>query len=186
MEDRKIRCHKVGGHAAETFVQGVQNSCNPVFIDIGLRLGADKFCDYFEKFGLMGMTGVDLPGEASTIMHKRENIGLVELATMTFGQSFQVTPMQMAATVSSLINGGTRVIPHFGVRVLTKEGEEVETLRYDSGERILSEDVSETMRTILESVVSEGSGKNGAVEGYRIGGKTATSVSYTHLTLPTN
>lgn len=155
--------------------RGVQNSCNPVFIDIGLRLGADKFCDYFEKFGLMGMTGVDLPGEASTIMHKRENIGLVELATMTFGQSFQVTPMQMAATVSSLINGGTRVIPHFGVRVLTKEGEEVETLRYDSGERILSEDVSETMRTILESVVSEGSGKNGAVEGYRIGGKTATS-----------
>lgn len=116
-----------------------------------------------------------MPGEASTIMHKRENIGLVELATMTFGQSFQVTPMQMAATVSSLINGGTRVIPHFGVRVLTKEGEEVETLRYDSGERILSEDVSETMRTILESVVSEGSGKNGAVEGYRIGGKTATS-----------
>ena len=175
VEDRKIRCHKVGGHGAETFVQGVQNSCNPVFIDIGLRLGADKFCDYFEKFGLMGMTGVDLPGEASTIMHKRENIGLVELATMTFGQSFQVTPMQMAATVSSLINGGTRVIPHFGVRVLTKEGEEVETLRYDSGERILSEDVSETMRTILESVVSEGSGKNGAVEGYRIGGKTATS-----------
>ena len=175
VEDRKIRCHKVGGHGAETFVQGVQNSCNPVFIDIGLRLGADKFCDYFEKFGLMGMTGVDLPGEASTIMHKQENIGLVELATMTFGQSFQVTPMQMAATVSSLINGGTRVIPHFGVRVLTKEGEEVETLRYDSGERILSEDVSETMRTILESVVSEGSGKNGAVEGYRIGGKTATS-----------
>ena len=175
VEDRKIRCHKVGGHGAETFVQGVQNSCNPVFIDIGLRLGADKFCDYFEKFGLMGMTGVDLPGEASTIMHKRENIGLVELATMTFGQSFQVTPMQMAATVSSLINGGTRVIPHFGVRVLTKEGEEVETLRYDSGERILSEDVSVTMRTILESVVSEGSGKNGAVEGYRIGGKTATS-----------
>ena len=175
VEDRKIRCHKVGGHGAETFVQGVQNSCNPVFIDIGLRLGADKFCDYFEKFGLMGMTGVDLPGEASTIMHKRENIGLVELATMTFGQSFQVTPLQMGATVSSLINGGTRVIPNFGVRVLTKEGEEVETLRYDSGERILSEDVSETMRTILESVVSEGSGKNGAVEGYRIGGKTATS-----------
>lgn len=121
VEDRKIRCHKVGGHGAETFVQGVQNSCNPVFIDIGLRLGADKFCDYFEKFGLMGMTGVDLPGEASTIMHKRENIGLVELATMTFGQSFQVTPMQMAATVSSLINGGTRVIPHFGVRFLRKK-----------------------------------------------------------------
>lgn len=175
VEDRKIRCHKVGGHGSETFVQGVQNSCNPVFIDIGLRLGAERFCDYFEQFGLMGTTGVDLPGEASTIMHKRENIGLVELATMTFGQSFQVTPIQMAATVSSLINGGTRVTPHFGVRVLTKDGKEVETLEYQKGERILSEDTSETMRTILESVVSEGSGKNGAVEGYRVGGKTATS-----------
>ena len=175
VEDRKIRCHKVGGHGSETFVQGVQNSCNPVFIDIGLRLGAERFCDYFEQFGLMGTTGVDLPGEASTIMHKRENIGLVELATMTFGQSFQVTPIQMAATVSSLINGGTRVTPHFGVRVLTKDGKEVETLEYQKGARILSEDTSETMRTILESVVSEGSGKNGAVEGYRVGGKTATS-----------
>ena len=175
VEDRKIRCHKVGGHGSETFVQGVQNSCNPVFIDIGLRLGAERFCDYFEQFGLMGTTGVDLPGEASTIMHKRENIGLVELATMTFGQSFQVTPIQMAATVSSLINGGTRVTPHFGVRVLTKDGKEVETLEYQKGVRILSEDTSETMRTILESVVSEGSGKNGAVEGYRVGGKTATS-----------
>ena len=128
VEDRKIRCHKVGGHGSETFVQGVQNSCNPVFIDIGLRLGAERFCDYFEQFGLMGTTGVDLPGEASTIMHKRENIGLVELATMTFGQSFQVTPIQMAATVSSLINGGTRVTPHFGVRVLTKDEKEVEML----------------------------------------------------------
>ena len=175
VEDRKIRCHKVGGHGSETFVQGVQNSCNPVFIDIGLRLGAERFCDFFEQFGLMGTTGVDLPGEASTIMHKRENIGLVELATMTFGQSFQVTPIQMAATVSSLINGGTRVTPHFGVRVLTKDGKEVETLEYQKGVRILSEDTSETMRTILESVVSEGSGKNGAVEGYRVGGKTATS-----------
>lgn len=175
VEDRKIRCHKVGGHGSETFVQGVQNSCNPVFIDIGLRLGAERFCDFFEQFGLMGTTGVDLPGEASTIMHKRENIGLVELATMTFGQSFQVTPIQMAATVSSLINGGTRVTPHFGVRVLTKDGKEVETLEYQKGARILSEDTSETMRTILESVVSEGSGKNGAVEGYRVGGKTATS-----------
>lgn len=175
VEDRKIRCHKVGGHGSETFVQGVQNSCNPVFIDIGLRLGAERFCDYFEQFGLMGTTGVDLPGEASTIMHKRENIGLVELATMTFGQSFQVTPIQMAVTVSSLINGGTRVTPHFGVRVLTKDEKEVEMLEYQKGARILSEDTSETMRTILESVVSEGSGKNGAVEGYRVGGKTATS-----------
>ncbi len=118
VEDRKIRCHKVGGHGGETFPQGIQNSCNPVFIDIGLRLGADRFCDYFEQFGLLGMTGVDLPGEASTIMHKKENIGQVELATISFGQSFQVTPMQMAATVSSIVNGGTRITPHFGVTVM--------------------------------------------------------------------
>ena len=175
VEDRKIRCHKVGGHGSETFVQGVQNSCNPVFIDIGLRLGADRFCDYYKQFGLMDLTGVDLPGEASTIMHKEENIGQVELATMTFGQSFQITPIQLAATVSSLINGGTRVTPHFGVKVLDKEGSEVETFEYENDERILSEETSATMRTILESVVSEGSGKNAAIEGYKIGGKTATS-----------
>ncbi len=175
VEDRKIRCHKVGGHGSETFVQGVQNSCNPVFIDIGLRLGADRFYDYYDQFGLLGMTGVDLPGEAATIMHKKENIGLVELATMSFGQSFQITPMQMAATVSSLINGGIRVTPHFGVKVMDKEGKDVEVFEYDKSNRILSEETSKTMRTILESVVSEGSGKNAAVEGYRIGGKTATS-----------
>ncbi len=126
VEDRKIRCHKVGGHGGETFVQGIQNSCNPVFIDIGLRLGTDDFYKYFKQFGLMDMTGVDLPGEAGTIMHKKENVGLVELATMSFGQSFQVTPMQMATTVSSLINGGRRVTPHFGVRVLDADGKEVE------------------------------------------------------------
>ena len=175
VEDRKIRCHKVGGHGSETFVQGVQNSCNPVFIDIGLRLGSDRFYDYYDQFGLLGMTGVDLPGEAGTIMHKKENIGLVELATMSFGQSFQITPMQMAATVSSLINGGIRVTPHFGVKVMDKEGKDVEVFEYDKSNRILSEVTSKTMRTILESVVSEGSGKNAAVEGYRIGGKTATS-----------
>lgn len=175
VEDRKIRCHKVGGHGAETFVEGVQNSCNPVFIDIGLRLGVDRFCEYYDQFGLMDLTGIDLPGEASTIMHKKENIGLVELATMSFGQSFQITPVQLATTVSSLINGGRRVTPHFGVRVLDKDGEEVKTFSYGKGERILSEETSATMRTILESVVSEGSGKNAAVEGYRIGGKTATS-----------
>lgn len=149
--------------------------CNPVFIEIGLRLGVEKFCDYFSQFGLMGMTGVDLPGEASTIMHKEENIGQVELATISFGQSFQVTPMQMAATVSSLVNGGIRVTPHFGVRVLDKEGEEIEKFSYDTGNRIVSEGTSETMQMLLESVVSEGSGKNAYVEGYHIGGKTATS-----------
>nr|WP_264472742.1 penicillin-binding transpeptidase domain-containing protein [Extibacter muris] len=175
VEDRKIRCHKVGGHGSETFVQGIQNSCNPVFIDIGLRLGVDKFYEYFNQFGLMGMTGVDLPGEAGTIMHKKSNVGMVELATMAFGQSFQITPMQMATTVSSLVNGGTRVTPHFGVKVMDAKGEKVETFKYKKEKNIVSKETSETMQMLLESVVSEGSGKNAYVEGYHIGGKTATS-----------
>ena len=175
VEDRKIRCHKVGGHGAETFVEGIQNSCNPVFIEIGLRLGVSRFCDYFEQFGLMDLTGVDLPGEAGTIMHKEENIGQVELATMSFGQSFQVTPVQLATTISSLVNGGTRVTPHFGVRVLGEDGEEIKKFDYDVGKRIVSKETSETMQMLLESVVSKGSGKNAYVEGYHIGGKTATS-----------
>nr|WP_317377650.1 penicillin-binding transpeptidase domain-containing protein [uncultured Faecalimonas sp.] len=175
VEDRKIRCHKVGGHGAETFVQGVQNSCNPVFIDIGLRLGADKFCEYFRQFGLMDLTGVDLPGEAGTIMHKKENIGAVELATMSFGQSFQITPVQMATTVSSIINGGVRVTPHFGAGILDREGNELETFSYKERKGVVSEETSATMRAILESVVSEGSGKNAYIDGYKIGGKTATS-----------
>ena len=176
VEDRRIRCHKVGGHGAETFVEGVQNSCNPVFMEIGLRLGAERFCDYFEQFGLMEKTGVDLPGEASTIMHRLEDIGEVELATMTFGPSFQVTPVQMAATVSSLINGGKRVTPHFGVEVLDSEsGKTLKTFSDKQGRRVISEKTSETMRKILESVVSVGSGKNAYIEGYSIGGKTATS-----------
>ena len=175
VEDRKIRCHKVGGHGAETFVEGIRNSCNPVFIDIGLRLGTDRFFDYFQQFGLMDQTGVDLPGEAGTIMHKKENVGLVELATMSFGQSFQITPIQLAATVSSLINGGERVTPHLGVRILDGEGKKVEEFSYGSGGRIVSEETSAQMRTLLEGVVAEGSGKNAYVEGYRIGGKTATS-----------
>lgn len=175
VEDRKIRCHKVGGHGQETFVEGVQNSCNPVFMDIGLRLGADKFYDYYEKFGLLNLTGVDLPGEAGTIMHKKEDIGTVELATMTFGQSFQITPIQLASTVSSIINGGVRVTPHIGKSVISSDGKTEEVLGTEKGDRILSEKVSGQMRELLEGVVREGSGKNGAVEGYRIGGKTATS-----------
>lgn len=175
VEDRKIRCHKVGGHGAETFVEGIRNSCNPVFIDIGLRLGTDRFFDYFQQFGLMDQTGVDLPGEAGTIMHKKENVGLVELATMSFGQSFQITPIQLAATVSSLINGGERVTPHLGVRILDGEGKKVKEFSYGSEGRIVSEETSAQMRTLLEGVVAEGSGKNAYVEGYRIGGKTATS-----------
>lgn len=175
VEDRKIRCHKVGGHGAETFTEAVQNSCNPVFIDLGLRLGVSSFCDYYEQFGLMKHTGVDLPGEAGTIMHKEKNIGIVELATMSFGQSFQITPVQLATTVSSIINGGNRVTPHLGVCVLNEEGEMIEKFKYDKGERILSEQTSQIMRDVLESVVAEGGGKNAQVEGYSIGGKTATS-----------
>lgn len=175
VEDRKIRCARVGGHGAEDFVQGVQNSCNPVFIEVGLRLGVDNFYKYFEQFGLLDKTGIDLPGEASTIMHKKENVGLVELATMSFGQSFQVTPMQMATTVSSLINGGKRITPHFGVCAYNADGEKIKTFEYGEGRQILSEDTSATMRAVLETVVSEGGGKKAYIEGYRIGGKTATS-----------
>ena len=175
VEDRKIRCHKVGGHGSETFVQGIQNSCNPVFIDIGLRLGAEKFYDYFEQFGLLSLTNVDLPGEAGTIMHKKEDIGTVELATMTFGQSFQITPIQLATTVSSLVNGGVRVTPHLGVAVLDESGETIKEFEYEEKSGIVSEETSETMRMLLKSVVEEGSGKNGYIEGYSIGGKTATS-----------
>lgn len=181
VEDRKIRCHKVGGHGSETFVQGIQNSCNPVFIDIGLRLGADKFYEYFERFGLLSLTNVDLPGEAGTIMHKKEDIGTVELATMTFGQSFQITPIQLATTVSSIVNGGRRITPHLGMAVLDSSGKAVEEFEYEVREGIVSEETSETMRTLLKSVVEEGSGKNGYIEGYSIGGKTATS-----QTLPRN
>lgn len=175
VEDRKIRCHKVGGHGTETFVEGIQNSCNPVFIDIGLRLGAERFYDYFKKFGLFSLTGIDLPGEAGTIMHRVEDIGTVELATMSFGQSFQVTPIQLMTTVSSIINGGRRVTPHLGVAVLSKEGDLIEEFDYEEEKGIVSEETSETMRMLLESVVSEGSGKNAYIEGYSIGGKTATS-----------
>lgn len=175
VEDRKIRCHKVGGHGAETFVQGIQNSCNPVFIEIGLRLGVDDFYKYFEQFGLMGTTGVDLPGEAGTITHKKENVGQVELATMSFGQSFQITPIQLATTVGSIVNGGKRIIPHFGVKILDTDGKEIEEFDYQAGKRIVSKETSETMQMLLESVVSEGSGKNAYIEGYHVGGKTATS-----------
>lgn len=175
VEDRRIRCHKVKGHGTETFVQGIQNSCNPVFINVGLRVGTDAYYEGMKSLGLLEKTGIDIPGEASTIMHKKETIGLVELATMSFGQSFQITPMQMAATVSSIINGGIRVTPHFAKEVRNSEGELVKTFDYETGKRIVSEETSATMRTLLESVVAEGGGSKGQVEGYRIGGKTATS-----------
>ncbi|HJD02658.1 MAG TPA: peptidoglycan glycosyltransferase [Candidatus Mediterraneibacter excrementavium] len=175
VEDRKIRCHKTGGHGQETFADGIRNSCNPVFMDIGMRLGADRFCDYFEQFGLMSLTNIDLPGEAGTIMHSRDAIGSVELATMTFGQSFQVTPVQMAATVSSIINGGRRVTPHIATGIADKSGELVKKFEFPEKKGIVSEETSETMRKLLESVVAEGSGNNAFIEGYSIGGKTATS-----------
>lgn len=175
VEDRRIHCHKRTGHGTETFLQAAQNSCNPVFIDVGLRLGVDRYYRYFKQFGLMEKTGIDLPGEAGTIMHDKANVGEVELATISFGQSFQITPIQLAATVSALINGGTRVTPHFGVEVRDEEGELIETLEYESADGIVSEETSATVRMILESVVSEGSGKNAYIEGYSIGGKTATS-----------
>ncbi len=175
VEDRRIHCAKRTGHGSETFVQAIENSCNPVFIDVALHMGVDEYYKYFKKFGLLEKTGIDLPGEAGTIMHKKENIGQVELATMAFGQSFQITPIQLAATVSSLINGGQRVTPHFAVEVRDSDGVLLKTFDYGKGERILSEETSEQMRYALEMVVKEGGGKNGQVEGYRIGGKTATS-----------
>ncbi len=175
VEDRKIRCHKVGGHGGESFLQGMMNSCNPVLIDVGQRLGIDGYYQYFEQFGLKGKTGIDIPGEASTIMHKKENMGPVELATVSFGQSFQITPVQLVATVSSIINGGKRVTPHFGVEARSADGTWIRRFSYPLGNQILSEETSETMRFILEQVVAEGSGKKAAVEGFRIGGKTATS-----------
>lgn len=175
VDDRRIRCHKTTGHGSETFVQGVMNSCNPVFIEVGQRLGTDVFYRYFQQFGLLEKTGIDLPGEAGTIMHQKKDIGPVELATISFGQSFQITPIRLAATVCSLINGGHKITPHFGVEVREDDGTLLETLSYKEGKQIVSEQVSKTMRMILEKVVSEGGGKKAYIEGYHIGGKTATS-----------
>lgn len=175
VEDRRIRCHKVAGHGSEDFVQGIMNSCNPVFIELGLRLGVDNTYKYFKQFGLLEKTHIDLPGEAATIMHKKENVGLVELATVSFGQSFQITPIQLATTVSSLVNGGTRITPHFGVSVQDNKGNVVKELEYDTQPGIVSKETSETMQMLLEKVVSEGTGKKAQVEGFSIGGKTATS-----------
>ena len=177
VEDRRIRCHKTAGHGSESFVEGIQNSCNPVFIDLGLRIGSDRYYDYFKKFGLLDKTGIDLTGEAGTIMHEKDKIGQVELATIAFGQSFQITPVQLMTTVSSLINGGTRIVPHIGMAESENNGKTVK-FEYENKEGICSEKTSQTMRMLLESVVSEGSGKNAAVEGYEIGGKTATSQTF--------
>ena len=175
VEDRRIRCARTTGHGAETFETGIMNSCNPVFMELGERLGAENFVGYFKQFGLLSKTNIDLPGEAGTIMHKTENIGPVELATISFGQSFQITPIQLVTTVSSIINGGTRVTPHFGVSVQVADGNTVKTFSYETHENICTAETSETMRYLLEKVVSEGTGKNAKIEGFSIGGKTATS-----------
>ena len=175
VEDRRIRCARTTGHGAETFETGIMTSCNPVFMELGERLGAENFAGYFKQFGLLSKTNIDLPGEAGTIMHKTENIGPVELATISFGQSFQITPIQLVTTVSSIINGGTRVTPHFGVSVQDADGNTVKTFSYETHENICTAETSETMRYLLEKVVSEGTGKNAKIEGFSIGGKTATS-----------
>lgn len=175
VDDRKIRCHKIGGHGTQTFVQCMQNSCNPALISVGLRLGVDNYYKYFEQFGLKKRTGIDLPGEAATIMHKKEDMGNVELATVAFGQSFQITAIQLLTTASSIINGGNRITPHFGIEALNRDGEVEEIFSYPVQEGIVSEETSATMRYILEMVVAEGSGRNGQVQGFRVGGKTATS-----------
>ena len=175
VKDRRIHCAKRTGHGSQNFVEGAQNSCNPVFIQVGLRLGVDRYYRYFRKFGLLTKTGVDLPGEAGTIMHQEKNMGEVELATVSFGQSFQITPIQLAVTVSSLINGGRRVTPHFGTAVSDREQTKAEELVYPVKEGIISSETSGQIREILEKVVSLGSGKNAGIQGYHIGGKTATS-----------
>ena len=175
VEDRRIHCAKRTGHGSQNFVEGAQNSCNPVFIEVGLRLGVGRYYKYFKQFGLLNKTGIDLPGEAGTIMHQKKNMGEVELATVSFGQSFQITPVQLATTVSSLINGGKRITPHFGVAVLNPDGTQGEKLKFPVQEGIVSEKTSKEVREILETVVSQGSGRNASIEGYSIGGKTATS-----------
>ena len=175
VDDRKIRCHKIGGHGTQTFVQCMQNSCNPALISVGLRLGVDNYYKYFEQFGLKKRTGIDLPGEAATIMHKKEDMGNVELATVAFGQSFQITAIQLLTTASSIINGGNRITPHLGMEALNRDGEVEQVFTYPVETGIVSEGTSATMRYILETVVSEGSGRNGQVQGFRVGGKTATS-----------
>ena len=175
VDDRRIRCHKIAGHGAETFVEGTMNSCNPVFITVGERLGVDNYYSYFKQFKLLEKTGIDLPGEAGTIMHKPENMGPVELATVSFGQSFQITPIELLVTASSLVNDGKRVTPHFGIGVKSSDGQYVRKFTYPIQDNIVSQDTSATLRMILEKVVSEGSGRNGKVEGFRVGGKTATS-----------
>lgn len=175
VEDRKIRCHKAGGHGSETFVQGIMNSCNPVFITVGQRLGVESFYKYLERFDVLKKTGVDLPGEAATIMHKKENVGAVELATVSFGQSFQITPLRLMASASAIVNGGHSIVPHFGVGITDDTARDIRKIEYETKDNMVSEEVSETMQSLLEAVVSEGTGKKAYIEGYHVAAKTGTS-----------
>ena len=175
VDDRRIRCHKTTGHGSQDFVHGTMNSCNPVFVNVGLRVGVKKFYNYMDKLGLLKTTGIDLPGEAGTIIHKQKNVGNVELATMSFGQSFQITPVQFLTAASAIVNGGNLVTPHFGVEIRNENNETVKKLKYNEKKNVISKDVSEKMKYILEKVVAEGTGNKAQVEGYRVGGKTATS-----------
>jgi stage V sporulation protein D (sporulation-specific penicillin-binding protein) len=175
VEDRIIRCHKVGGHGSQNFVDGIKNSCNPVFMEIGARVGVEKMYMYYKKLGLFQKTGVDLPGEANSIMHKMDNIGAVELATMSFGQSFQITPLQLMTAASAIVNGGTLVTPHLGVEIRTPDGTRVQALDYNTSSGRVSKETSETMKMLLEAVVSDGTGKRAYLPGFKVGGKTATS-----------
>ena len=173
--DRRIRCHKVAGHGSQTFVEAIMNSCNPAFMEIGGRLGIEDFYETFQVLGLFEKTGIDLPGESTSIMHKAEKVGEVELATISFGQSFQITPLQLMSAVSTIINGGMRVTPHFVTEVVNPAGDTIKTIKNHGETGLISEETSETMKMVLEKVVSEGTGSNAFVEGFEIGGKTATS-----------
>lgn len=175
VEDRRIRCHKTTGHGAETFEQGIMNSCNPVFMEVGARVGTSHMFEKMKKFGILEKTGIDVPGEASTIMHKQENVGAVELATMSFGQSFQLSPIRMLTSISMIINGGKKIVPHFGMYVVSSDKKTMKKLSYSSSERVLEKSISEEIRKALQKVVTEGGGKKAGVEGYLVGGKTGTS-----------
>ncbi|CDE44099.1 peptidoglycan glycosyltransferase [Clostridium sp. CAG:411] len=175
VEDRRIRCHKTIGHGAETFREGIMNSCNPVFIEIGARTGVSDMYKWYKRLGLMEKTGIDIPGEANSIFHKQKAVGEVELATMSFGQSFQITPLQLLRAVCSVVNGGKKITPHFGIKVVSRDGTSVKQLDYEEEDAVVSQETQDTMKELLEAVVAEGGGKNAYIEGYRIGGKTATS-----------
>ena len=175
VEDRRIRCHKTTGHGSESFLDGIMNSCNPVFIEVGARVGVSDFFQKMRDFGLMNRTGIDIPGEAGTIIHKEKNVGAVELATMSFGQSFQISPIRLISLAATMVNGGKSITPHFGVSALSADGSQMKHFDYEDGEQIVSKETSDLIREAVGKVVSEGTGKNAGVKGYAVGAKTGTS-----------